>query len=47
LTSVSNDMILEVVNIQIPVLVSDNIIVKATNAQPLPLMPKDVSVESS
>jgi len=42
--SVPNDATSEVVNTQIPVSVSDNVIVEATNAQPS--TPKDVSVES-
>ena len=41
-----NDLISEVANIQIPMSVSNNVIMEATNTQPLLPLPKDVSVES-
>jgi len=43
---VPNDLISEVANIQIPMSVSNNAIMEATNAQPLLPSPKDISVES-
>jgi len=43
---VPNDPISEVVNIQIPMSVSNNTIMETTNAQPLLPLPKNVSVES-
>jgi len=42
----TNDEISEVTNTQVPVSVSNNAIVEATNAQPSPPTPKDSSIES-
>ena len=46
-TSVPNDLFSEVANNQIPMSVSNNAIVEATNVQPSSPSPKDVSMESA